>query len=236
MKTSAWGIVGALVAGITLAAPASVSAAAGVLYVPDSFVAAFSDTRATGHYEVVGTGLRIFTEAATSTDKVAEYVATNTPLANIGEPSLAYTPTLGTIPPGYQLIVDFDNNGTFDGILVGETAYGNDWWASNSSQQFVKDGAPLTDGGSGSLFHGTLAGWRAAFPNATVVAFGFSLGSGVYADGVLNSITFNGTTYTFAIRAVLDGRDACKKGGWETSTNPVFTNQGNCVSYFATRK
>jgi hypothetical protein len=68
-----------------------------------------------------------------------------------------------------------------------------------------------------------------------VLAVGFSLGSGVYSDGTLNSIDFNGTTYTFARTVILNGKDACKKGGWATSTNPVFTNQGDCVSYFATR-
>lgn len=236
MKTAAIGILGALAFGVALAVPANVHAAAGVLYVPDSFVPALSDTRATGHYEVVGAALHIWTEGSSSTDKVAEYVATNTPLASIGEPSLNYSATLGGAP-GYQLVVDFDGNGTADGILVGETTvYGNDWWASDGSRQFVKDGAPSHTGGSGSVNHGTLAEWRAAFSNATVLAFGFSLGSGVYGDGTLNSITFNGTTYTFASHVVLGGKDACKNGGWATSTKPVFKNQGDCVSYFATRK
>jgi len=237
MKTAAWGILGALAFGVTLAIPANVHAAAGVLYVPDSFVPALSDTRTAGHYEVVGTGLRIWTDNNSSLAKVAEYVATNAPLATIGEPSLDYTPTAGTIPPGYQLVVDFNGDGTPDGILVGEsTFYGNDWWASNGSASFVKAGAPSITGSSGSLYHGTLDGWRTAFPSAEVLAFGFSLGSGVYGGGTLNSITFNGTTYTFASPVVLNGKDACKKGGWATSTKPVFKNQGDCVSYFATRK
>lgn len=30
--------------------------------------------------------------------------------------------------------------------------------------------------------------------------------------------------------------DACKKGGWATFNNPSFENQGQCVSYLATRK
>jgi hypothetical protein len=146
MKTAAWGIIGALALGITFVAPASVHAAAGVLYVPDSLVTALSDTRATGHYEVVGTGLHLYTTGATSTDKVAEYVATNTALSIIGEPSLNYTATFGGAP-GYQLVVDFNNDGSADGILIGETVYGNDWWASNGSKQFAKDGAPSHTGG-----------------------------------------------------------------------------------------
>ena len=130
-----------------------------------------------------------------------------------------------------------DNNGTPDGILVGEpTYYGNDWWASNGSAQFVKDGAPSHTGGSGSANHGTLDQWRAAFPDAVVKAFGFSLGSGVKGDGVINAIDFAGTRYTFAADVVLTGKDDCKNGGWATSTMPVFKNQGDCVSYFATQK
>ena len=70
--------------------------------------------------------------------------------------------------------------------------YGNDWWLNNGAEQFVKDGAPSRTDGSGSTNHGTLDQWRAAFPNAQVLAFGFSLGSGVKGDGVLDAITFNG--------------------------------------------
>jgi hypothetical protein len=67
-----------------------------------------------------------------------------------------------------------------------------------------------------------------------VLAFGFSLGSGVKGDGVIESIQFAGDTYTFAV--VLQGKDECKDGGWATSTQPVFKNQGQCVSSFASAK
>lgn len=233
--------VGKFAAGIALAlgmaAPAL--AATATIEVPTDFVAGLSDTRSTGHYEVMGTGLHVWTEGSTSTDKVAEYVATNTPLADAGEPSLSYAPTTGTIPPGYQLVVDFDNDGTGDGILVGEpTYYGNDWWLNGAAAQFVKDGAPVNGGGSGSPDgnHGTLNEWRAAFPDAQVLAFGFSLGSGVLGDGVISSIDFAGDTYTFAQAVELSGKDDCKNGGWATSTAPVFKNQGDCVSHFANAK
>ena len=232
--------LGTALAGVALSALAfagPAQAAAGTILVPDDFNPALSDTRATGHYEVQGTGLHIWTEGNTGTDKVAEYVDTATPLAGIGEPSLNYTTNSGTVPPGYQLVVDFDGNGSVDGILVGEpTYYGNDWWASNGSAQFVKDGAPSHTGGFGSANHGTLGQWRTAFPDAVVKAFGFSLGSGVFGDGVINSIEFNGTTYTFAAPVVLTSKEQCKKDGWKTSTSPVFKNQGDCVSFFASGK
>jgi hypothetical protein len=233
-----WNTLGATVAGLamTLTAGSAVAAGDATIYVPDDFNPALSDTRATGHYEVQGTGLHVWTEGNTSTDKVAEYVDTDTPLADAGEPSLEYTPTSGSIPPGFQLVVDFDGDGSIDGILVGEPVYNGDWWLNNAAKQFVKDGAPSHTGGSGSDNHGTLDQWRAAFPDANVLAFGFSLGSGVLGDGVIDAINFAGTRYTFAQHVVLTSKDQCKNGGWATSTQPVYKNQGDCVSDFARSK
>jgi hypothetical protein len=226
--------------GIVLAAPAQAApaeaAGTDTIHVPQDFLPKpLSDTRATGHYKVEGTGLHIWTEGSTSSDKVAEYVATDTPLADAGEPTLAYTPTSGT-GPGFQLVVDFDADGTADGILVGEPVYNGDWWLSNGSAQFAKDGAPSHTGGFGSANHGTLDQWRTAFPDAEVTAFGFSLGSGVKGDGVITAIDFAGTTYTFAETVELKAKDECKKGGWANSTKPVFKNQGECVSSLASNK
>ena len=233
MKKTSVALAGVLAIGLALAVAVPASAASAVLYVPDDFEASLSDTRATGHFELNGAGLRVYTDGATSTDKVAEYVTTSTPLATVGEPSLNFTNTSGEGTPGFQLLVDFDGNGTTDGILVGEPgSYGNDWWLNNAAMPFVKAGAPSTTGGSGSAHHGTLDQWRGVFPGASVTAFGFSLGSGVKGDGVLTAINFAGTSYTFAAQTVLASREACEKGGWETSTAPVFKNQGDCVSSF----
>jgi hypothetical protein len=229
------GTVGAVALGlgVVLAAPAQ-AAAPGVIHVPQDFDPALSDTRATGHYEVVGTGLRVWTEGSTSTDKVAEYVRTEVPLADVGEPALEYTNTTSGGVPGFQLVVDFDGDGSDDGILVGEPGvYGDDWWLNNAAEPFVKAGAPNTGGGSGSAWFGTLDEWREAFPDAVVTAFGFSLGSGVKGDGVIDAIDFAGTRYTFAETVTLESASQCKKGGWATSTNPEFRNQGDCVSSFA---
>ena len=219
-----------------LAAPAQ-AAPGNTIEVPTDFMASLTDTRATGHYDVVGTGLRLWTEGTTSTDKVAEYVATDTPLAVVGEPTLRYTNTTSGGVPGFQLVVDFDGDGTTDGILIGEPGvYGADWWLNNAAKSDVKVGAPSHAGGSGSANHGTLDQWRAAFPDADVQAFGFSLGSGVKGDGVLTSIEFAGTSYTFTEPVVLTSAAQCKSGGWATSTKPVFRNQGQCVSSFARAK
>jgi hypothetical protein len=234
--------VAAVVAAVTTLAFAAgpASAAPRTILVPDDFVPALSDTRSGGHYEVAGTGLRIWTDSNTGTDKVAEYLATSTPLAELLAPSAApfleYTNSSGGAP-GYQLVVDFDSDGYSDGILVGEPGvYGDDWWLNNAAKEFVKVGAPNTGGGSGSTWFGTLAEWDDAFPDATVQAFGFSLGSGVKGEGILHAINFAGDRYTFKVAVVLTHKEQCKDGGWATSTSPVFKNQGQCVSYFAKQK
>ena len=229
------GLAGIVALGLTLAVAAPASAATSSIYVPDDFVKSLSDTRATGHYELAGTGLHIFTEGSTSTDKVAEYIATNTLLSSVGEPSFDYTNSGGGLP-GFQLYIDANGDGQADGILVGESVYAGDWWLNNSAADFVKDGAPSHTGGSGSLNHGTLAQWRFAFPDTVVTAFGFSLGSGVKGDGVINAINFAGTRFVFGKQTVLDGKTDCKNDSWTTSTKPVFSNQGECVSYFTARK
>jgi hypothetical protein len=231
------GLGGALAVGLTVLMATPALADSKAIAVPSDFDPTLSDTRATGHYEVQGTGLRIWTTGSTSTDKVAEYVDTETRLAGVGEPTLNYTNTTNAGVPGFQLVVDFDDDGTNDGILVGEPGtYGNDWWVNNAAKQFVKDGAPSHVGGSGSTNHGTLDQWRTAFPEAEVTAFGFSLGSGVKGDGVLNSITFAGDDYTFRPSVTLTAKDQCYDGGWTTGEYPAYKNQGECVSSFAKSK
>lgn len=173
---------------------------ASTLNVPADFDPARSATRARGHYEVTGTGLRLWTEAPpvppVSPDprKVAEYVATDTPLSDVGSPSLEWTQTSGAAP-GYQLVTDLDGNGTKDAILVGE--YGI-WWGAEMTDPTLQAAAPKVPGPGNTVWQGPLAGWESAFPNAKVLAFGFSLGSGATGDGVLEAINFAGTRYTFA--------------------------------------
>ena len=231
------GLAAVLGVGLTVAISAPAHAADTTIHVPDDFLPKpISDTRATGHYEVEGTALRIWTEGNTSTDKVAEYVATSVPLGEVGDPQLVYTTNAGTIAPGFQLIIDVDGDGLGDGILVGESVYGENWWLNNGADAEVKAVAPHTGGGFGSAWYGTLAEWDVALEDAVVVAFGFSLGSSVLGDYTLESIQFAGDSYTFANSVTLTAKDECKNGGWATSTKPVFKNQGECVSSFVSAK
>jgi hypothetical protein len=184
-----------------------------------------SDTRTEGHVMFGTDGLSVVTESGTSRSKAAEYWKSEMTLADAGEPALDWRGT--DAEPGKQLLVDmdddastsmYDNNGYkgADAILVGEDVYTldgkPDWWVPASATQAVKDAAPSHQGGSGSENHGTLDGWRAAFPHAKVVAAGFSLGSGMRGSGVISEVTVGDQTYKFT------GKD-------EVVTPPVDTHE-----------
>lgn len=149
--------------------------------------------------QVTASGLRVKTEAA-GHRKAAGYYPVNFKLSNLGTDTISDVLTMTVnsgSQPGAQLVVDFDDNGTPDGILVGENVYGNNWWLSNSAAQFAKDGAPQTGGGNGSNWFGRASEWLNAFPTATVKAIGYSMGSGMTGDVTITKITAGCTTYTF---------------------------------------
>lgn len=201
-KSSAVAVGAMVLAGLAFAA--SPAQAADVFITPAQLNT--SETRATGHNDFVPDGVRVYTEGTTSTDKAAGYFAVSQDLATSGEPSMdsVRNNVTTTLKPGMQLVTDFDGNGSVDGILVGEPTYadgsplyGDNWWLSNGSKQFVKDGAPSHGGGFGSDNNGTLAQWRVAFPDADIQAFGWSLGSGVLGDDTIRSMTLGSSTYKF---------------------------------------
>ncbi len=163
------------------------------------------DTRANGHNELVSGGLRVYTDGSTdegsrtdgapgnwNTDKAAGYHALNIPLSKIGQPAIEFASTAGGLP-GLQLGLDRDGNGTWDGYLVNEgNLYGaNNWWVN-------KDGFGVPAGG-GYKSLGSLSQYLAANPNAVVLSFGYSLGSGVKGDVVISKITAGCTDYTFGL-------------------------------------
>jgi hypothetical protein len=156
----------------------------------------FSQTRATGHYELVENGLHIWTEGATSTDKVAAYLPVAIPLASASSAGVEYTASFGMLP-GSQLVVDVSGDGVGDGILVGESVYGDDFWLSNASTDAFKALAPHVGGGSGSQWFGTLAEWGDHAPDAKIVTVGFSLGSGAHGDGIVHSVTVGDEVFDF---------------------------------------
>jgi hypothetical protein len=197
-----------LAAGMAQAAPEDTAGQTGVR--STDLIPALSDTRATGHKDFLAQGIHVWTEGATSTDKVAEYFPVT---ATGGLPTTAKMAWFGTgTQPGVQIVFDVDSttgNGNDYNILIGESIYGvdangnyTDWWLSNSSSAAAKAADPSgaadnANCGCGSTagIHGTLAQWKTAIPAAKMYAGGFSLGSGVKNDGVIGSISYDGVSY-----------------------------------------
>ena len=208
-----------------------------------------SNTRATGHNVFSKTGgVRVYTDGNSNTgprtdgvagtwntDKAAGYFDIGSPLAKAGNPSLAWTPAAGQAAvPGNQLKVDFDGDGSVDGILVGEPVYGNVWWLSEA-KQFVKDNAPRTGSGFGSNWFGTIGQWSDVYPDAVIVQGGWSLGSGVKGDGVIDGITVGAVTYTFAAKnnapVVTNGTASTKAGAAVGITLQATDADGDALTY-----
>ncbi len=182
--------------------PLAACTTSGLVYTSDLATWNTSDTRATGHQEIQTTGgLHLYTEGATSTDKVAGYYPTDFALSAIGDETIAqamdFTGLPGATAPGLQVVVDIDGDGVADGTLVGEPVYGNTWWLNTAASAAFQALAPHTGGGFGSNNWGELAEWSAAIPDARVLAVGYSLGSGVHNDGVLSRITLGCVDYTW---------------------------------------
>ena len=185
------------------------------------FVTALSDTRAGGHYEFLNEGIHLYTDgdiSATSPNpyKVAEYFALTGELPA----SVSYKWFGTTNQPGAQIVFDKDqttgNNNDYN-VLVGEQVYSTnqpgqpltEWWYTGGTAKAALNGitCPSTTGGFGSDCHGTLAQWATALTSERVYAGGFSLGSGVKGDGVLQSMTYGDTSYVYTNTPAVVAKD-----------------------------
>lgn len=161
-------------------------------------VTALNDVRSSGHYNFLAEGVHVKTDDATSQAKVALYFPVTDAFPTTGN-----VEWYGTSPaPGAQLVFDADNisgNGNDFNILVGESAYGANWWLTPGSSATAKAADPsgANNGGNGSEWFGTLAEWKTALPNAKVLAGGFSLGSGIQGEGVVRAVNLGDTSYVF---------------------------------------
>jgi hypothetical protein len=156
------------------------------------------DSGDNGHYEATADGLRIWTEGTTSEDQVRLLQAVDIPLADVSSAGVNFTNTSGGGVPAAQLIIDSPSiPGLIDGTLVAEAVYGDVVWLTAGSSDALKALAPHTGVGYGSNWWGTLEEWGAAVPDATIIAIGFSLGSGVLGDGILHSVYLDDVEYPF---------------------------------------
>ena len=162
-------------------------------------IGVLSDTRPAGHVTFLTDGLHVQTDDTSSDAKAAEYFETGGAMPTAG--SLTWFGT--DARPATQIVFDVDattGNGNDFNILVGEPQfYGENWWLTPGSSADAKAADPsgADNSGNGSDWFGTLAAWETALPDARFLAGGFSLGSGVKGDGVIDSITFDTTEYRF---------------------------------------
>jgi hypothetical protein len=157
-----------------------------------------TETRATGHNDLVDGGLHVWTEGATSTDKAAGYYPASFDLKDAGSGFGVTATGTGSAQPSLQMLVDLDGNGSPEGYLVAEPVYGADTlWLSSNWTHIDLSAAPTTVNGGGTGKGGTANAWLAAFPNAHVSAIGYSLGSGVLGDWTITAITAGCHVYTF---------------------------------------
>lgn len=142
----------------------------------------------------------------------------------VWEPVYAY----GTAANSNDPIVN-DTWQTWNALGATSTSYTGGWWSTHAIP-----GVPCAFNCFVSL-----AEIQAANPNAVIASYGVNVGHGPAgtfagsADALTLGVSGSTTVYDFEHAVTLTSKAQCKDGGWMTSTNPVYTNQGECVSSFA---
>lgn len=188
-----------------------------------------------------------------SNDSYAEYDhEANVPLAQVTQLSFATRQVSGPsyADPAYYIYVDL--NGAAPGgevpfvyeVYYNGTVQPGVWQQWDVAAGLLWTGYTFTDGSCAVVGTGggpptyTLAGLKAACPNAVVIGFGVFAGS--YNPNYVvqtDLVNFNGTIYDFEQFVTPTTKDQCKKDGWKTladANGQPFKNQGDCVSYVAT--
>lgn len=156
-----------------------------------------SSTDGSASWSGAADGLHIAT-TETGHRKVAGYLNISAPVSlySLTDFDLGWTGT--ATPPGGQILVDLDNDGTFTGYMVIEDAYAGEWWLSaNWANDIDLTAGPVTAVGGGGVDWATPAEFQAVYPDAKAYQVGFSFGSGVTGSGVISGITAGGVNYSF---------------------------------------
>jgi hypothetical protein len=221
-----------------------------------------TDTRAPGYFEFVpgpgtpplGSGsLHLVTPDSTAKVQLGNSDYAGTQLQNIDSMSYyTYRSSSSTgsavQAPSYQLPVNTSAGFT---TLVFEPVYNTDqgpivndtwqrwdafnggngvWWSTRSIPGFCAQTCYLP--------------WSAIvalYPTATIQGELINQGSGNPGiDANVDAYTFgasgNATTWNFdPLTGPPTSKDQCKNGGWQDFDNPTFKNQGDCVSFVATK-
>jgi len=257
-------ILGGATASILLAlgVPLSASAATTVVVTPVNTQGwSTADTRPGGAVNFITDatsplpdGALQLTTDATTTSKAQYLHEANTPIADVETLGYSTKQNSASFPGGdasYQLVVDLNGSApegftTFvyepyqNGTVV--PAIWQQWDVDQgqfwSSRSFSEGTCTVAAGGGGAPFY-TLAELQANCPDAVAIGFGVNIGSNNPSYNVeVDALMFNDTTYNFELANEPTNKDQCKNDGWKSLTNAegkAFKNQGDCVSYFASK-
>jgi hypothetical protein len=159
--------------------------------------------------------------------------------ASTGSPVQVTSYQLGVqTSAGFTTLVFEPVYNTDQGAIVNDTW--QDWDAFNGGDATWWSTKPIP----GVCAFTCYVSWNdivAANPTATIQSVVINQGSGNPGiDANVDALTFgangNATTWNFEpLTGPPTSKDQCKNGGWQDFDNPTFKNQGDCVSYVATK-
>lgn len=224
----------------------------------DSTIGSFVSGPATAP---LGTGSAQVGVSGTQRRNLATYQFASTKLQDITELKFStYNPSTGNGGSAnrsayLQFNVDFNGTDTWQRRLVflptdNGTVQQDTWkeWdaINNGNALWRYSGATWPVTGEPGTTAKTWNQILADYPNVQLRTTDSWLGMRVgepYADGYTENLdkfvfatTDNKVVYDFEPTVSLANKEACKNGGWKTSNTPVFANQGECVSSFASSK
>jgi hypothetical protein len=218
-----------------------------VLYTRNAGDGAFVQGPATAP---LGVGSLQFT-TPTGADKVFlfNYDYAGTALADIDAISYATYRTSGSLQQDTALNIEVDYNGAADGgftTLVFEPVYNTDQGSVVSGQWQTWDAYNggqgrwwSTKGIPGVCAFDCFVAWDSIIANNpdAVIGGGFGVNQGSGNPGLIaatDALTLgvNAATVVYDFEPLISpsSADECKNGGWQTFNDPVFKNQGQCVS------
>lgn len=148
-------------------------------------------------------------------------IFTNVPSQGMGFATLVFEPLYSY---GNDAI-DNDAWQHWDGLAPSVTGFAGGWWVTRQVGTICP-----------TACYRTLADIKAQAPNATILGVGLNVGRGpasfVGAVDAL-SLTMAGQQTTYDFERLDESKGSCLNGGWQEFHDPVFKNQGDCVSFFA---
>ena len=190
-----------------------------------------SDTRSEGHVTFLVDGLHVQTDDTSSEAKAAEYWQTGGAMPASASMVWFGTDNRPSDPDRVRLRRARTRTATTSiSSSASRTSTGPTGGSLRAHRQTQRRSIPRARTTAATARSGLepSAQWEAAMPNARFLAGGFSLGSGVKGDGVIDSITYGGTEYRFTKNAASGTTTANVTGSYS------FKKDGRQVKVFLT--